>query len=467
MTDVPAHVRRFAQITFAIVLAAVAGIAAVSTASAGDPAHQVDITVYLEGITAADDIASASLEFYVGDTPTAVSCTGPTINGYGPTYQHADWACSLFPGIAYTIAVNGVDSYAPVPDSGFCQFNEPSQRIPAEILEIELPINAIDGDCQVTLAKTSVLIDKIVDGGDAATSDFDIEIYGETAPDTWVLVATGNDPSSDLCNADTPSRDDCLIVDLDQGTYQLGEAPSYGYLPSTAGCTGFSGVGERFPDGVGAFTLELQAQAPLFWYCQVANNPYGANLQVIKQIDNTDGGTATVVDFTGEVFTEPGGSLAASGPCTTVDCVDTSLPIGAYRIGESGPAGYATTVECVVEREPNTPAPPTLVTILPPQGQPVEAIPGDDAVVLLEPDGSYTCTITNTATTTTTTSTTSTSTTSTSTTSTSTTSTSTTSTTIAALLPSTGANDSTGPIAIVALLLLVAGSGMLVARRRA
>ena len=112
---------------------------------------------------------------------------------------------------------------------------------------------------------------------------------------------------------------------------------------------------------------------------------------VDKVVVNDDGGTATAADFTAEVFTDPGGVEALSNQCAADgSCINDALPIGPYRIGESGPDGYTASVSCVVTEQPIDPTintdPPEILD---------EAIPGADAAFEIGPLGEVTCTITN------------------------------------------------------------------------
>ncbi|RLE22617.1 MAG: hypothetical protein DRJ50_07375 [Actinobacteria bacterium] len=133
--------------------------------------------------------------------------------------------------------------------------------------------------------------------------------------------------------------------------------------------------------------------------------------------------------------------------------MDESLPIGEYRVGESGPSGYTASVECEVTKPPTFPDLGTVAPELPPWGfAPVEAISGDGALFELEPEGAVTCTITNNddpQPTTTTLATT------------------TTAQGQSPILPETGGDsDSLGLIAALGAAMLLMGGTLLAARRR-
>jgi len=443
---------------------AVALFVAPTPAEAGTTGF-VSGTFTVQGLTADTDIDNVTVRLYMGGSPANVNCSVETPTVYEPTFAMVDWSCSnVALNIEYTVAVDGIDDYE-LRDGYFAGCNPVEVTPDEQILSPDLVFTldaaqAPSMDCVATFGKAGVLIDKIVDGGDATAGDFTIEVYPSGGGDP----ATATDPNDALC---TPmDLANCALVDVDSGTYQLGEAPAPGYLPTNAACVPYYGAPtEVFPSGVGEFTVSTDEAGPLFMYCQITNEPFGASLYVNKVVINDDGdGQAAAEAFTAEAFTEPGGSLVASTQCAADGtCIATTIPIGEYRIGETGPAGYDASVVCETTVEPDPPLPGTTPPSSIPLNRDFEAIAGDGATVLLEAFGVYTCTITNDDIATTTTTSTTTTTTIAATTTTTIAATTTTLTTpatttsIPAILPPTGPNDSTAPIALVALINITTG----------
>jgi LPXTG-motif cell wall-anchored protein len=432
---------------------------------APEPAN-LTVTVNVNAPNPLEVLAALTPEFYPdgSDSPNT-SCTAQPSNlGPGDFYGYTDYACPDVPAGSYQIGIDGAPPNAII--SAYC--NDPSQV--DERIENGNTMFTFGSEdfvrCNIYVDVPAVFIDKVVVDGPAGVSDFDIEVYedldAEGGPDAGALVATANDTDPTSCHA--ADLADCAVVLLDPGSYQLGEIPASGYLATNVFCVPVFGgtIGERFPGTAGTFTLggldkfelseEIAIQEPsLFAYCEIENTYFTGDIVVDKVVVNDDGGTATADDFTAEVFLKAGGAAVVEKPCAADgSCIDQSLAIGEYRVGESGPAGYSASVECAVTREPDTPVLGTVVPTLAPR----EVLSGDIGLFELEPFGAVTCTITNnddpqpTTTTTTVAPT-------------------TTDQAQAPVLPATGGDsDSLGLIAALGAAMLLMGGTLLAARRR-
>jgi hypothetical protein len=459
---------KFRGAVAAAVLIGVGVAAPSSTVSAGDgvPVH-VDIEVYAPDATAV--LEALTVEIWdIGISPglePGTGCGDPVGFGLTALADSSSVTCGVAPDGDYAIGLDGVPAGATVTAS--CFESVLTERIPGESAEFSIFPGVYQVDCEVTVVQPAVLIDKWISGGEATTSDFTMEVFDEGGE----LVDDDVDPSSAFCGQSSSTLDDCAVIALPAGTYQLGEQLAPGYAPTNVWCTTFtpwaSPPADVFPDAIGVFDLSTDiGEDDPFASCVVTNTYYEGDIVVEKVVVNDDGGTATAADFTAEVFRESDGALVVDEVCgATGDCIAETLPIGEYRIGESGPGGYTPTVACTVTEEPDGPPP---IGTFPPLD---EAIPGDDALATVEPFGEVTCVITNDDPTTTT------STTSTTTTTTTTTTVLATTTTdlggqpvvpstVAPILPPTGPNDSNGTMAVVALVLLAVGGALLALRRR-
>uniref|UniRef100_UPI0028AC37B9 DUF7507 domain-containing protein n=1 Tax=Pseudoxanthomonas mexicana TaxID=128785 RepID=UPI0028AC37B9 len=111
---------------------------------------------------------------------------------------------------------------------------------------------------------------------------------------------------------------------VNAGVYTLSEVTAAGYTASAWSCTAGTLSGSQL-------TLANGQNAT----CTITNNDQPATLTLIKQVDNTGGGTAVASDWT---LTATGPTVA-SGPGGTGP---VSVSAGIYTLSESaGPAGYA------------------------------------------------------------------------------------------------------------------------------
>jgi len=438
-------------------LAVAVGLVAAVTAGAGSPggpveagdvANSATIAVFVTGANAVAVAAAVQ-----PTTTGSLVCTPALGVTSSPFSAQQNFSCGNG-GSSETIGISGVPANAVVAVACNPNTGQPN--------EINLTIGS--ASCSIFVNIPTLLVDKVVVGGQLTSSDFTIEVYD----DQGALVTTTNDPDPATCPGLGADFADCSIVALDAGSYQLGEAAAYGYAVDNVGCIPFqlSNDNERFGAGIGEFSIG-NAQEPVVEYCEITNRYYEGNLIVEKVVVNDDAGASIAADFTAEVYEEVGGALAISQQCIADgSCIDTDLGIGTYRIGETGPAGYTATVTCVETQEPDGP-PPTGTT--PPENSVLvnESLPGDGALAEILPFNQVTCTITNNDVPTTTTTV---ATTTTATTTTTTTTVAPTTTALgagAATLPATGTSATTNPlIAIVAMLLMASGAAMLLVRRR-
>ncbi len=431
----------------------IGAIAPSNSTSAGGPQVDVEINVLAPDASAALEALSIEV-FDISGAPTEVgSCVSPSaIAGPGDLGAYSFLTCDL-PGTGdYAIGLSGAPDGATV--TANCVSSDINDRIPGADAEFTIGQGQF-ARCTIDVIVPTIFVDKVVEDGPSADTpgDFTLEVYADGG-----MVASGTDTVADLCTGPLGSGD-CAAITVPAGDLQLGESGPAGYVPSNVWCTTFRPnppqPGEVFPAGIGEITLSDQAQGDTMAYCVVTNRFYEGSLVVTKSVTNDDGGLLGPDDFVAEIFTEPEGAPVTSATCMADGtCLDVTLPIGDYRIGEADPQGYTPSVTCTVTVEPDGPGditsnPPTTIG-------PQEAIPGDDAVATVEPFGEVTCEIVNDDPTTTTT----------------TMAPTTTDqdgganvpTTVAPILPPTG--DDNGTMAIIATLLIAIGGALLVARRR-
>jgi LPXTG-motif cell wall-anchored protein len=471
---------RIALATALVLGATLIGLGSV-TASAGGPPPPPQLMVDIEVLAPDASAVLSGLTIELFSDPGGVRTTPcvPETNGLipPPLFAHGAYRCPAADGDpiatgSYRIGVDGAPETAVL--SANCFLYGDFEAIDGDSAEFEITTDGPPIHCYIDVVVPAVFIDKVVVDNTASQDAFTLEVYsdpgdpGNPPADSGALVASATDPDPASCyGTDLADPAKCAVVLLDEGSYQLGEVPAAGHLPTNVYCLPIYpySENERFPDAAGTFTLGVMGpqqqssdlrpvEAAPFAYCEVTNELFEGDIVVEKVVVNDEGGTAKAQDFTAEVFLESDGSLATSAPCAADgSCIDAALPIGEYRVGETGPSGYTASVECKVTSEPDPPGLGTIAPTLPPWVQPVEALEGDSALFELEPLGAVTCVITNnddpvptTTTTTTTLAPT---------------------TTAGAQLPATGGDsDSLGLIAALGAFMLLMGGTLLVARRR-
>jgi LPXTG-motif cell wall-anchored protein len=444
----------------AVAVTAAAGVLTMTgPVSAGDVPTQVyvHLDVYAPGASAVLDELTVEIWDIAVDPEVpapGASCDDPAGMGALALADSDDVQCGVPASGDYALGLDGLPTGATADADCFTnQF--PSDRIESTSAEFTIDQGVSSVDCYVTVVLPAVIIDKIVGSGDATPSDFTMEVYD----DVGTKVGEDVDPTTGFCGEFSETLDDCAVIALPEGAYQIGEIAAPGYVPTNVWCTTFtppiSQPEEAFPAGIGEFELgNPDDEDDPFAHCIVTNDFYEGDLIVEKVVVNDDGGTATADQFTAEIYREADGTMVTSQQCAANgDCLSETLPIGEYRIGESGPSGYTPTVVCTETSEP-TPLPG--ISTVPPL---VEAIPGAEALATVERDGEVTCVITNDDPTTTTT-------TMLATTTTDLGGQPVVPTTLAPILPATGPNDSNGTMAVIALVLLAVGGSLLALRRR-
>jgi LPXTG-motif cell wall-anchored protein len=452
---------RRAVIAAAAVALGVGGLAG-GTSAQEPPGFEVDVYIEVLAPDASGVMDDLTVEIWpeTGTSPVD-TCLPDTPFGNSLRAFSSGVGCEVPELGMYQIGLAGAPTGATVTAACSTFQTLPGERIPGGDSSFTVDELTVAAWCDIVVVRPAVLIDKVVADGDAVPGDFTLEVYGTSGE-----PITATDTSPTICGPESELTD-CAVVPLPAGDYQLGEVPTAGYLPSSVWCTGFMPENpdkDVFPDGVGAFSLgdSAESEAYPFVQCLVTNAPFEGTLIVEKVVVNDDGGTATAADFTAEVYLD-GEALDLDGTCAANgDCLSVTVPVGEYRIGETGPTGYTPSVACSVTGEPDH----TIVTT-PPNG-PIgrEAIAGDAALVEVVPNGEVTCVITNDDIATTPTTTTPTTTTPAPTT-TDVGGQPVTPTTLAPALPATGPADGTNSMLIVvALGLLTIGGSLMALRRR-
>ena len=420
------------------------------------PSGSVDVDISVHGANAPSVMAGLTFELFKFDgstlgTDVASLCTPSSAGPPNPVFAQTDYGCTNVPYDGYVLGLQGLPVGAGVETS--CTLLRVDERLPGTSAEFVLSDDTDPVSCRITILIPTLLVDKVVDGGPASAEDFTIEVYDT---DSGALVATAIDPADDVCSP-FGLPENCALVGLSEGDFQLGEVPVPGYLPTNVACIMGPQPAERFPAGIGEFMLDFAYdQFYPSMYCEITNQYFEGDIVVEKVVVNDDGGTAKAEDFKAEVFLESDGSEATSAQCVADgSCIDEALPIGEYRVGETGPAGYTASVVCEVTQKSETPEIGTSTPTLPPWIFPTEALSGDAALFELEPGGGVTCVITNnddpapTTTTTTVAPTT------------------TDQAQVPPLLPATGGDsDSLGLMAALGAMMLLMGGTLLFARRR-
>jgi LPXTG-motif cell wall-anchored protein len=235
----------------------------------------------------------------------------------------------------------------------------------------QLPVEALPGDdriftagalltnCSIFIGPTPTLyVDKIVDGGTATASDFELEIYDVDG--VQVDIGTVVDPSDELCTLAAPGGPmvdlaNCAAIPLANGNYTFGEVlPDYGYIADQLDCApidSFQGSEKlRSP----AFDFGHSPKAP-DTYCTITNTHVTDVITVDIVVVNDSGRSASGDEFLIEVYDNTGtlvDSAVDPEPGVGNASATFTLPIGPYTLGVSGPDGYDGTAEVVVDEQP-------------------------------------------------------------------------------------------------------------------
>jgi uncharacterized repeat protein (TIGR01451 family) len=135
----------------------------------------------------------------------------------------------------------------------------------------------------------------------------------------------------------TGANGQTVPLEVDNGSYNVGETAMTGYEFIDAACTGSSEYNGSL-DGDIIYSVEVDSNDVI--NCTFYNHPLPGTLTVIKQVNNTYGGTAAAADFTIEVTN--GSPASFPGSVTGQPVV---IPAdSSYSVSETaGPQGYAAT----------------------------------------------------------------------------------------------------------------------------
>ena len=333
------------------VLAAAAATAGISTlgvaasAEAGVPQGQVRVSVQIVGEAAADGLNTA-VEIYdngVLDTADCDEFAEPAAQD-NDVYVTFTTGCLLEPGTDYSLGLNPLPAgYEAIVSCGQPVANE---RIVDEGNSFSIEIGHIT-NCWVALgANMAVLTKEVVvplEGGPetpAAPGDFTLEVYDAEG----AMYASGSVASSPECDWLLGSEGvPCFYTDLESGDYSFGEVPVLGYSGVVTECVGDVGPDERFDDSSNETVTVDPSPFGRWFMCDVRNTYAEGEITLTKTLINDDGGTATMGDFTLELY--EGGTMIDSGVCAADgSCLTGTYPVGSYTVGETGPDGYTRTV---------------------------------------------------------------------------------------------------------------------------
>ncbi|MEH6418704.1 DUF7507 domain-containing protein, partial [Pseudomonas sp. CGJS7] len=141
-------------------------------------------------------------------------------------------------------------------------------------------------------------------------------------PAAWTLTATGPVTISGATGAAAVTN-----ASVDAGTYSLSESGGpTGYIAGTYSCV--------LNGGAAAASNSISLAAGDVATCTINNDDQAATLTLVKNVDNTAGGTAVAADWT----------LSATGPSTISGpggIAATAVSAGTYTLSETtGPASY-------------------------------------------------------------------------------------------------------------------------------
>ena len=420
------------------VLAAAAATAGIMTlgvaasAEAGVPQGQVRVVVQVVGEAAADALTT-EVEIYDTNGVVVSDCDqfAEPAAEENDVYQQFVTGCPLEAGSDYSIGLDPLPEFYEAFVS--CGTPDPNEQLTAVGNSFTIENSALTS-CFVSIGSNMAVLTKDVSDPFqfdpvelAIAEDFTLEVFdGAGQPFASGTVAASPECDWLLQSEGVP----CFYTDLESGDYSFGEVPIPGYVGSVSGCSVSGGPDERFLDGDNETITVVPDPFGRFFLCNIDNIYAEGEITLTKTLVNDDGGTATLDDFTLELYTD--GVMIDSGICgADGTCLQGSYPVGDYVVGESGPGGYTQTVSQTVS-------------------MPAEQLPDADAQISLGVLESVTVNVVNddTATTTTVLQT----------------------TTTAfdggsVTLPPTG-DDSSTDIALVALgFLLLGGAGVLFSRR--
>ncbi|WP_156887401.1 prealbumin-like fold domain-containing protein [Propionicicella superfundia] len=161
--------------------------------------------------------------------------------------------------------------------------------------------------------------------------------FGSHAPSEWDLAVESQDGATTVLSGNGANGID--RASITPGTYRLTETDGPGgYQFQSYQCLG-DGDSDADPND-DLVTIPPSSDV----VCTVTNRSVPPTLTLVKEIDNTGGGTASVADFT--LKARGPGNAAISGPSGSSSVTQVVLPPGDYVFSEDGPAGYTAEWEC-------------------------------------------------------------------------------------------------------------------------
>ncbi|MFB9647817.1 hypothetical protein [Curtobacterium pusillum] len=159
--------------------------------------------------------------------------------------------------------------------------------------------------------------------------------FGSHTPSEWTLAVTP---------AATPDGPEALSGNGQDGISDVPIAPGDYILSETDGPSGYRLAGYQC---VGATVTgdRISVPASTDVTCTVTNRAIPPTLTLVKDLDNSGGGTAEVSDFT--LKARGPGDAALSGPSGDPAVTDVTTAPGDYVFTEDGPTGYESSWSCV------------------------------------------------------------------------------------------------------------------------
>ncbi len=232
------------------------GIAATATpAQAGVDRAGLDVSVSVNGPGAPDVRAGLTLEVYqdAGGGATGAMVAGLTCDtALEPATEYSAGfvsSCDLPVG-DYLIGLDGVPANWQV--GGSCtDGSAPAERLMLDGGEAFSFFGGSNASCSLFLNSSALLIDKVVVGGDASSSDFVLEVLDANGD----VVASGSDVADATCAADFDTDNCGVIALLPAQGYTIAEPTVADYELTSVECDEFVRA-DQAPDG-GAMPVDI------------------------------------------------------------------------------------------------------------------------------------------------------------------------------------------------------------------
>ena len=307
----------------AIVTAAlVAGVTLVggTGASAQQTPSGLTVNITVNGPTAPTVLDGLTVEVFEdpgGVEVSPLSCSSVSAQSDPFIAERVD-DCTITPG-DFVIGLDGVPAGWSV--NGQCNnggqvFSEPLDLDGSESFTYFGGTNAL---CSLFVNASTLLIDKVVVGGSAESSDFVIEVLDSEG----MTVASGSDVADATCEADFDTTK-CGLIIVPSGTgFQIAEPSVADYELTSVECDEFVYVGEA-PEG-GAVVSDIGADGFRTddgdTYCVVTNT-------YVTPTTTTTTATTTTTTTIATTTTVSGAGVATTtaAPTTTIDAGVVTLP---------------------------------------------------------------------------------------------------------------------------------------------